>query len=153
MNQRSIKLSRAYRAPHAIDAHLVLDRLQAEGIDAKLLGATLEAGLGGVPLNGGAGTEIWVPRRELDRSRELLAEWNCLGQAEDQRFQFSLGLLFLFITLLAIVCGVAVRFGMAWLPFVLPVLGTVLFGWVLGKLFFRRMRPANAAHAANQPRP
>jgi hypothetical protein len=57
-------------ADNPAQAHLWCEALQEEGIDCRVVGDYLDAGVGDVP---GIRAELWVHRNDLARAQELLA--------------------------------------------------------------------------------
>lgn len=62
-----------YQAEHLIDAHLVRGRLQAEGVEAHVLGEWLTGALGELPAGGLLA--VCVAERDVERALCLLARW------------------------------------------------------------------------------
>ena len=62
-----------YEAEHLIDAHLVRGRLEAEGIEAWVLGEWLTGALGELPATGLL--RIGVGEADRERAEAVVAEW------------------------------------------------------------------------------
>ena len=62
-----------YEAEHLIDAHLVRGRLEAEGIEAWVLGEWLTGALGELPATGLL--RIGVSEADRERAEAVVAEW------------------------------------------------------------------------------
>ena len=62
---------KAYSAANLQDAHILLGLLQASGIEARILNANAQGGLGEIPFTH-AYPEIWLERSaDLERARSL----------------------------------------------------------------------------------
>jgi Putative prokaryotic signal transducing protein len=56
-------------APNPVQAHIWQDALEAEGIQSRVVGDYLDAGLGDIP---GMRAELWVHRQDLAAAEEIL---------------------------------------------------------------------------------
>jgi len=65
-------------ATNPVEAHIWRQALEAEGIQCRVVGDMLDAGLGDVP---GAQPEVWVHRNDLDRARSVLETHQGAGSA------------------------------------------------------------------------
>jgi hypothetical protein len=63
---------RLVTAENPVQAHIWERALQEEGIEAKVVGDYLDAGIGDVP---GLKPEIWVHRSEVTRAEAVLREY------------------------------------------------------------------------------
>lgn len=62
-----------YEAEHLIDAHLIRGRLEAEGIEAWVLGEWLTGAMGELPAGGLL--RIGVGEADVERAETVIAEW------------------------------------------------------------------------------
>lgn len=62
-----------YEAEHLIDAHLIRGRLEAEGIEAWVLGEWLTGAMGELPAGGLL--RIGVGEADRERAEAVIAEW------------------------------------------------------------------------------
>lgn len=60
---------RLVTAPNPVQAHILEQALLDEGIEAKVVGDYLNAGIGGVP---GLTPEVWVHRNDVAAGEEVL---------------------------------------------------------------------------------
>jgi hypothetical protein len=60
---------RLLTANHPAQAHLWRAALEAEGIESKVVGDYLDAGVGDIP---GARAELWVRREDVDRAMAII---------------------------------------------------------------------------------
>lgn len=68
-------MRRVYETANLQEAHLILHLLSAEGIEARILNANAQGGLGEIPFTQ-TYPEIWVMRDgELDRARTIIAAY------------------------------------------------------------------------------
>jgi hypothetical protein len=63
------EIVRLATATNPAEAHIWQDALEANGIEAKVVGDYLDAGLGDIP---GIRAEIWVHQRDLAAAEEIL---------------------------------------------------------------------------------
>lgn len=77
--QRPDDIVRLVTAPNPAQAHIWQQALQAEGIESKVVGDYLDAGLGDIP---GASAEVWVHRTDLARAEEVLRRGREVPEAE-----------------------------------------------------------------------
>jgi len=63
-----------YWAADAPQAHLVKTVLEKAGIDVRVVGEMLQAGLGELPMGPATSPRIWVPRKDEARARAVIAE-------------------------------------------------------------------------------
>jgi hypothetical protein len=100
-------ISRVYVSDDLYDARLICNRLVSEGVRARIVGDALPY-IG----SGTAGrVEVWVDEQDGDRAEGLLTAWNVKTHASEpktRRFQFSLLGIFLLVTMVAALLGVAV---------------------------------------------
>jgi hypothetical protein len=68
-NQPDNDIVRVATAPNPTLAHIWEQALRAEGIQSRVVGDYLEAGLGNIP---GMKAEVWVHRDDLARAEEIL---------------------------------------------------------------------------------
>jgi Putative prokaryotic signal transducing protein len=62
---------RLLTAPNPAQAHLWRAALEEEGIDAKVVGDYLDAGIGDIP---GAQAELWVHSKDAERALAIINE-------------------------------------------------------------------------------
>ncbi len=58
-------------ATNPVEAHLLQQALQEEGINAQVLGDYLEGGIGNIP---GVSAEVWVDAANLEQAQAILQE-------------------------------------------------------------------------------
>jgi hypothetical protein len=68
-------------APNPAQAHIWRDALQEEGIQAKVVGDYLDAGLGDIP---GVGAEVWVHRDDVPRAEAILKRGQAVEEESDE---------------------------------------------------------------------
>lgn len=75
----------AYHAENTLDAHLVLSVLLDHGLEARVSGDVLTAGIGELPMGGLV--KVWVEDADALRAAELIERWRRgefgLDDAED----------------------------------------------------------------------
>lgn len=64
-----------YVADDAQWAHLLKAYLADEGIEARVIGDSLQSAAGELPPGWVIAPEVWVPQQEADRARELIGNW------------------------------------------------------------------------------
>jgi len=62
-----------YVAANSLEAHAVRNLLEAEGIEAQVVGEALEQGA--FPAGGRLSPRVWVHGNDAARARELIEEW------------------------------------------------------------------------------
>jgi len=70
---------RLMTAANPVEAHMVEQALRDEGIESRVVGDYLDAGIGDVP---GLRPEIWVHRDDLEAARTALEKRRQEGQSE-----------------------------------------------------------------------
>jgi hypothetical protein len=68
-------------APNPADAHIWEQALRNEGIEAKVVGDYLDAGLGDIS---GLRAEVWVHRQDVARAQEILDRHGKTGKKSEE---------------------------------------------------------------------
>jgi len=71
-----------YSAATATEAHLLKDRLAAEGIHAQVVGETLQSAAGGLPLGETLAPRVWVLQADEARARAIIRHELVRGDVE-----------------------------------------------------------------------
>ena len=75
----SDELKKIYLAQNGSEAHAVCGRLCDEGIDAHVVGDSLESLHGNLGFS--AAAEIWVPASQSEQARNCLRQWQLIEEA------------------------------------------------------------------------
>jgi hypothetical protein len=68
-------------AVHPAQAHLWRAALQEEGVESKVVGDYLDAGVGDIP---GARAELWVHREDVDRAMSIINAHPATATVEEE---------------------------------------------------------------------
>ncbi len=68
------RLVEVYRAEHDLQAHVVRDHLEAEGIAARVDGEFLQGALGGLPLGWASAARVLVAESDAAAARKIIAQ-------------------------------------------------------------------------------
>jgi hypothetical protein len=104
------KFVEIYSAADTIEAHLLCNLLEENGINARILGDAL-AGLGGaLPFGSTISPRIWTDEASAERARELIDHWEFARRGGrparvDSPLQFSLKTMFVVTTVCAVACA------------------------------------------------
>jgi hypothetical protein len=109
-NARLPKFVEIYSAADPIEAHMLCNLLEENGIDARVVGDAL-SGLGGaVPFGSTTSPRIWIDHASAPRARELIDGWEFERRGgrparANQPLQFSLKTMFIVTTVCAVACA------------------------------------------------
>jgi hypothetical protein len=74
-------VARLTTAANPVEAHLIEQALEAEGISSKVVGDYLDAGIGDIP---GVRAEVWVHQDDLSAAEAVLKAWRESPKAAEQ---------------------------------------------------------------------
>ncbi len=78
------RLVEVFRAEHDLQAHMVRDRLEAEGIAARVDGDFLQGALGGVPFGWASAARVLVAESDAPVARKIIAQASLRKSSEDE---------------------------------------------------------------------
>ena len=103
----------AYQATNAVEAHALVAYLANAGIDARVLGESLQGAYAGIRLGDMDLPEVWVAGKDRDAAEPLIASWTDEHNPgaklpEPRKFQFSLLAAMLLMTIVALLASARV---------------------------------------------
>lgn len=94
-----------YRAESPVEAHALVARLADDGIEARVLGESLQGAYGGIRLGGMHLPEVWIAEGDRQAAEPIITAWRAEHAPANvvEHFQFPLGLLFIAMAYVAVV--------------------------------------------------
>lgn len=95
----------AYRAANVVEAHALAAELENAGIDARVLGESLQGAYAGLNLGGMNLPEVWVAGKDRELAAPIISAWqaehhSAAAKIKPRRFRVTALLVICFVILL-----------------------------------------------------